>query len=379
MTFAPRPPKGGAQALRQTYVPTGMQQAMSQHMQNTAPAHLKKYVGNGAYVPQHAQKALAAHMDKTMPGHMKQYAGAYLQQKVDSGTIRQHVVPTGPSVGPAPLPDKLNLSHSGAVTASQYEAKFYNNLFASDQQGQRAPGQQPGQQFQPGPQPGQQSYPPQLQQSPQQDPYGQQPPQQPMHPQAYEFIMQPGQPKRRGGFSFGGSSLPIKILAVLAGILVVVLVANAFRGVLGGGSANTAELISVAQDQQSIIHLTAQITEQNQLRNISVSAQNFTMTANLGLTSQQADLLTYMQQNHKKVKAKVLALKVDPALDTQLQTAASSGDLDAAYKEIMTAQLNGYKTALQQAYAKTPGPNGRKLLSQEFESANLLLTQLNSN
>jgi hypothetical protein len=320
---------------------------------------VQKYVGTGAYVPQYAQKALTEHMQKTAPAHMQQYAGAYVQQQiVTPGTIRPDVNSGGrTTVAPAPLPDKLNMSHSGSVSASQYEARFYNNLFTADQ---------PGQQFQPGQQP---------QLPPVPDPYAQpQQGQQQMHPQSYDFIMSPSgePPKRRMSF---GSSMPMRILAVLVVVLVLVLAANMARSFLSSGSSNSLQMLSVAQDQQSIIHLT---TLAQQQKGLSTPSQNFTVTAELSLTSQQAEHISYMQQNHIKVKSKQLGLKVDPSLDTRLTDAAASGNLDATYKEVMTTQLNGYKAALQDAYQHTPGPIGRKLLSKEFDSANLLLTQLNS-
>ncbi len=345
---------------RQQHIPPHIQQAMNQHMQGTMPAHLKRYMGEGAYVPSHAQRAINDHMQSTMPAHLKQYAGAYMEQQVLNPNAAPGAV-TSPKPQ-APVPDRMRLDHSSVAT-TQYDAKFNNSLFAPDPQAAPpAPPRQPQAQPQPvvsG---------------------GETPPADPSSPD-YGFIVQPPKPPRRGlslpGLS-GGSSLVVRIIVVLGGLLILLIIFAVIKGLLGGGG-NTQALVTVGQDQQEMIHIltgTGQIGQQQAV--LSDSNQNFSATAKLSLTSAQTQLVTYMKTNGKKVSTKTLGLKVSPATDQQLTAAASNTTYDTTFKQIMQSKLTNYESALNTAYKQTKGPKGRKLLIDEYKGARLLQTQLNS-
>lgn len=322
-------------------------------MQGTMPAHLKRYMGEGAYVPSHAQRAINDHMQSTMPTHLKQYAGAYMEQQVlnPNAASPGTVTPTQPQ---APAPDRMRLDHSN-VAAAQYDAKLNTNLFAPDSQAAPVPSQQPQPQTQP----------------------------QPVDPNSpdYGFIVQPPKPPRRGlslpGFS-GGSSLVVRIIIALGGLLVLLIIFAVMKSLLSGGG-NTQILVTVAQDQQEMIHILSGTGQNGQQQAVlSASNQNFAATAQLSLTSAQTQLITYMKTNGKKASTKTLSLKVSPATDQQLTTAASNSTYDTTFKQIMQSKLTNYESALNAAYKQTKGPKGRKLLINEYKGAQLLLTQLNS-
>jgi hypothetical protein len=340
---------------RQQHIPPHIQQAMNQHMQGTMPAHLKRYMGEGAYVPSHAQRAINDHMQSSMPAHLKQYAGAYMEQQV----LNPNAAPgtATPPQPQAPVPDRMRLDHSN-VAAAQYDAKFNTGLFAPDAQAApTAPPQQPQAQVQP------QSVDP--------------------NSPDYGFIVQPPKPPKRGlslpGFS-GGNPLVVRIIVVLGGLLVLLVVFAVIKGLLSGGG-NTQALVTVAQDQQEMIHILTNSAGQGgsqQQAVLSASNQNFAATAKLSLTSAQTQLITYMKTNGKKVSTKTLGLKISPATDQQLTTAASNSTYDTTFKQVMQTKLTDYETALGAAYKETKGPKGRKLLINEYNGAKLLLTQLNS-
>jgi hypothetical protein len=143
------------------------------------------------------------------------------------------------------------------------------------------------------------------------------------------------------------------------------------------GGGNTPALISVAQEQQEIIHLTTNATSNSQT-GLSTTNQNFAVTAQASLTSDQRQLITYLANNGHKVKDKTLGLKINASLDQELQTAATNSTYDNTFKQTMQTQLSEYQQALQAAYKQTTGPKGRVLLTNQFNASKLLLQQLNT-
>jgi hypothetical protein len=198
----------------------------------------------------------------------------------------------------------------------------------------------------------------------------------------YGFITEPPKPQRQPFKLPGlgnGSSLPVRIAVVAGSLLLLVIIFAIARSLLSGGG-NTEVLTNVAQQQQSMIHILQNGAGENNQQQavLSDTNQNFAATAKLSLTSAQQELIQYMANNGKKVKTKNLSLKIDPKVDEQLSTAASNSTYDPVFKQVMQDQLTSYEKAIQAAYKETSGPKGRALLQQEFQGAQLLLTQLNS-
>jgi hypothetical protein len=202
-------------------------------------------------------------------------------------------------------------------------------------------------------------------------PYQPAPP--PVQPHEYEFITNPGKPPRGpANLLPSGASLPIRIAIVAGGLLVLLIIFVIIKGLLSGGG-NADALVTVAQDQQQIVHLTTKANEQTGLSTIN---QNFAVTAQATVTSAQTQLITYLKTNGQKVGIKTLNLKVSTTLDEELKTAASNSTYNSTFKETMQSQLNDYQQALRTAYNQTKGPKGRKLLSDQFNGAQLLKQQL---
>lgn len=192
--------------------------------------------------------------------------------------------------------------------------------------------------------------------------------------------MQPSKPSRHGLLlpNLSGSSSPIvRIGIILGGLLVVLILFVIIKGLLSG-PGNTPALTSVGQDQQAMIHILTNGagSDSQQQATLSANSQNFAATAQLSLTSAQNQLVTYMKNNGKKVKTKTLALKISPATDQELTTAASNSTYETTFQKIMQTSLVNYQKDLQAAYKQTKGPKGRQLLSNEFNGAQLLLAQL---
>jgi len=199
----------------------------------------------------------------------------------------------------------------------------------------------------------------------------------------YGFIMEPPktprQPLKLPGLGGGSSSMPVRIAVVLGGLLVLIIIFAIAKSLFSGGG-NTQTLTTVAQQQQSMIHILTNGagSDGQQQAALSTGDQNFAATAKLTLTSSQQQLIQYMANNGKKVKIKTLALKISPTIDQQLTAAANNSTYDSTFKQVMQSQLSDYQKALRAAYQQTPGPKGRALLNDEFQGAQLLLTQLNA-
>jgi len=189
----------------------------------------------------------------------------------------------------------------------------------------------------------------------------------------YDFITANEKPTPQ--FSLpGGSSLLSRALIFGGGLVGLIILAIIFKSLLGGGSKPTA-LVSVAQDQQELIHLA---TAAGLQQGITTTDQNFAATTQLAISSAQSTLITYLATNGQKVAPKVLSLKVSAALDTQLQNAAAATTYDQTFQQIMKNQLTVYSSDMQQAFQQTKGPKGRALLNSNFNQAKLLLLQLNA-
>lgn len=365
---------------------------MAQHMAQSMPANLKKYTQEGhGYIPQHAQEAIAQHMEKSMPAHMKQYVGAYMQQRMVDPHITTpsvlHQSATPQFTAPGPVQHEVLVPHlprqdqfhqpQGQRPAQPTSTIMPGSTVYPAAAGSPQPVSPPGQPAAPAP-PQPYPAPPNLGQ-----PLG--PPQAPMYPggvaespvpqaQAYDFITNPGAPARQPFKLPGGDSI-VKRVGIIAGGLVVLLILFVVIKGLFSGSSNLPLFVSVAQDQHELIHLA---TNASQQQGITTGDQNFAATAQLSLTSAQAATVKYLVANGNKVSLKVLSLKVSTATDAQLTAAGAATTYDQTFQAIMKAKLATYVSSLQQTYKQTTGKNGRALLNNDYNQAQLLLAQLNA-
>ena len=203
---------------------------------------------------------------------------------------------------------------------------------------------------------------------PQQPYYGA--PQPPVVQPNYDFITNPGQPRRVP--SLGGGSMRNRIVIVALGLILLIVAFMIISGLLSGGD-NKAAMLVVVQDQQALIHLSTNATAQTA---ISTTNKNSATTTKAVLTSQQAQLLTFLKKQKQAVPVAKLGLKVSPQVDKQLADALASSTYDTTYRDVVKSQLTDYGLAIRAAYKVTPGPNARNLLNAAYESAVLLQKQL---
>jgi hypothetical protein len=193
--------------------------------------------------------------------------------------------------------------------------------------------------------------------------------------QPYDFITNPDQPPKQSKLAAlpGGNSIITRVGVVAGGLLVLVIIFSIVKGLLSSGS-NLPLYMAVLEDQQALIHLA---TNANMSQtNLTLTDQNFTATAQLSLSSNQAELITLLQANKLKINPKLLNAKVSTAIDTQLTNAETAGTYDQTYQTIMQNGLVQYQKDLNTAYQKSAGTKGGALLKSDNQQAGLLLEQL---
>jgi len=282
-------------------------------------------------VPPRVQKIMAQKLERNLPGYMKQYVGPYMQQQVVHPMVNQAMAGSAPVVSVSPT-----------LHPPTGESWRQNHFQPTNSPAPVAPPPAP-------PAAGQPTAPT--------DPY--------------TFITQPEAPKQKFQLP-GAGSFASRLAYAVGGLAVLLIIFTVIKGVVSGPSS-FAIFLPVAQDQQEISHL---ITNAAQQQNLSVTTQNFVSTAQLTVPSNQTALFQYLANNHYKLNPKSVTLKLNPALDSQLTTAAANANFEPTFQVAMTTQLNSYLKDLQHAYAQTTGKNGRALLSSDYDQAQLLLTQL---
>lgn len=190
----------------------------------------------------------------------------------------------------------------------------------------------------------------------------------------YAFIMDPSKPPRKRLLNGGaGNSMAVRLLIVVAGVFVLLVIFVFILKALGGdkGTFNKAAMLSVAQDQAELVHLSTGGVQNS----VSQDNKNFSITTQLSSSSQQAALLTYLQSHGYKPGSKQLALKQSAATDSQLSAALTASTFDPTYREVMKSELETYQKDLSTAY-NTADSKAKALLSADYNGAGLLLEQL---
>lgn len=326
---------------KNSYVPPSVQRAMDAHMQRM-PANLQKYQSGNTYIPQKAAKSMTSYMEKSMPAHMKQYITPYMNQKVTAGLSSLDPVRTRPMQERAPVPNLMRRDHSG------YGEQFTVNLETNGHPSQKS-----------------------LSYAPQYSPANNTPPAPPPAPMPqnnspYDFIMSPQQKSGRG---FNGN-FKQRLIIVAGGGLLLLIAAIIFISVIGSsGKSGTDSLISLAQQQNEIVR----VAELAESKATDSATKNFAVTTQLSVKSAQTQVLAQLGKSGHKLKPDQLALKQNGDTDKQLDNAATAGNFDKTFEELMQKELAKYRTALQSAYTNASSTNERQLLEASFTSASNLL------
>jgi hypothetical protein len=182
--------------------------------------------------------------------------------------------------------------------------------------------------------------------------------------------MNPSKPPKKP-LLVGGSSPATRLLIIVGAAAVVIFILGILMAALRGGSGGQSAMLSVLQDQDELIHLSTAGTQSSSTQ----TNKNVSATLSIVMPSEQTTLLNYLSQKGYKPNSKLLALKENTALDTQLQTAQSSSTFDTAYASAIEQQLTTYMSDLNIAY-KDAGNQTRQVIKARYDNAQLLLTQL---
>lgn len=193
----------------------------------------------------------------------------------------------------------------------------------------------------------------------------------------YEFFLNPAAPskvKLAGKLPLPKDPFLRRVAIVVGGGVVLIIAVIILATVIFGGASAPAGLLGIAQDQNELIRISTNVGEE-------VTAQttkNLAVNAELILTTEQQQLVTYAGQHGQKISTKQLTLTKNTATDTQLTNAQAASNLDAVYIQITQSQLTAYRTALKQAFDATTSSTARQLLSTDYSAAATLLTQAGS-
>lgn len=144
--------------------------------------------------------------------------------------------------------------------------------------------------------------------------------------------------------------------------------------VLGGGGKNTAQYVTIVQQQAEMLRIT-QSAGQDKLT--TQDAKNFASNARATLETDQKALINLLAKNGTKIGEKTLAALQSTSTDNALNAAKAIGTYDATYVSTMQSQLRTYQTNLQQTYQKATSTTEKGLLKKSYDNSVLLLEQSN--
>jgi len=196
-----------------------------------------------------------------------------------------------------------------------------------------------------------------------------------MHPQNRSYGGYQSTPEPADGlmakFSGGDNPMKKRALKAIGGVVVLIILAIIVSSVISNlGKAGTKELSAVGVDQSNLNNLSTEGIK-------SATAQavkNLATTTQLSMISSGSGLLSEAKKTGQKISVPTITAN-SASLTTQLTTAVTSGTFDTVYLQTEQGQLNQYGADLKQAFASTPSPGMKKMLSTLYQQAQLLQTE----
>lgn len=166
----------------------------------------------------------------------------------------------------------------------------------------------------------------------------------------------------------------MRIAIVTGGFILLFTLLIVALSLFTGGGGNKDSLLVVAQQQQETARVAGLITETSEnpaVKNIAISTQ-------VSLASDQQELTGLLGTQGMTFKEDELTLGNNPETDTELTTAQSAGLYDKSAIEILKVHLQTYQSAINNAYAANDNQDIQQALESDFQSAELLLKELES-
>ncbi len=188
----------------------------------------------------------------------------------------------------------------------------------------------------------------------------------------FDFIMNTGQPQKRGLQLGTGGSFRKRIFMLIGfaivGMIVIAVVGSFFKG----GSSSSQTVIGLIQTQAEIVR----VATEGSNTTTQISNQNLAIDIQLTLGSHQYALTSLLAKNGTKITAKQLIVKQNNTTDATLDTASQNGSYDVAFAQAMQTELTNYQSEIRTAYNATKNKTLRNYLNADFTQAGLLLKQV---
>lgn len=190
----------------------------------------------------------------------------------------------------------------------------------------------------------------------------------------YDFFLNPEESKKnKKAASITGNSIGTgKIIIVVGAMVSVVIIAIAVLIMSTKGSDSSPALLSIANDQQEIIHVTTSaetILESQSLINFAATARYSTMSA-------QAQYVEFLNKIGIKVETKSLQAATFPKIDQVLSAAQTASTYDTTFRSEMQTILAEYIDKLNQARTTSTTETQKNIFDKNIESTTLLQKQL---
>lgn len=177
----------------------------------------------------------------------------------------------------------------------------------------------------------------------------------------YDFIVNPGQPKKKTLLPSGYSKKQ-KVLFVIIGLVILFIGYSLLSSFLGGADkSNKEQLVSVVNQQRELIR----ISEIGVKKAKGTEARNLATTTQLSLISEQKELEAAVRALGVKVKGSGKNSKTDELFTK----AEQANNFDAVFIEKLQADLLKYAKSVKTAYENNSSTKTKKDLEAQFNNA----------
>lgn len=190
----------------------------------------------------------------------------------------------------------------------------------------------------------------------------------------YDFILNPKQPQKRGLFGkLNGDPFITKIAFIVGGAVILMVVLALVVNFFFGSKSNTDSIVSVAQNEQEIVRLSAlgKDASSQQIKNAAINTA-------VSIKSQQNEWLAFLNKHNREVKLDELNFEKDDSTDKRLKNAEQTSTFDVTYSTVMRSMLETYATSLKTVYDASSNQQERSILNDHYNEAQLLLEQWSS-
>ena len=166
-----------------------------------------------------------------------------------------------------------------------------------------------------------------------------------------------------------GSGLKNKIFAILGIGIVLIIVIVVANALFLKKEDNATKLSALAAEQTEIIR----VSDLGLKTAVDGDTRNFAETAKVTVLTQLNSITTYLKKKNVTLTPLILKSKLDKKTDAALLTAASANRFDEVFKEELKTELFSYAKNIKDAYNTASNPTSKQLLSDSFDSIELLL------